>query len=406
MRRTVPSLFRALWGVLALLAAAPAALAQEIPGGARFVTTTAEGSGPTRDAALTSALLSAVEQVTGGAVGTRDVVSRAFAAILTDRSDTFVVTENVRQEIARVSGGLFRSYRVVDVRQEPPNTVVRIEAEIAVFRPTQDQAVTRRRIAVSEFRDQNGRQTEFGTQLRERLIAYLTQSRRFAVLDRTQNAAYDREMALLAADAPVQERVRIGQVLGTDYLVVGRMRNVGQVRQETYISITGETVVRQFARGNLDFQVIEVATRQVLWASTINAGTAGNLTQILDTMATRLGREITQTVYPIRLVRMDNPEELILNQGGVTVTDGQRFRAMVLGEEIFDPYTRESLGRTEREVGLVQVYRVDDRLSYARLVGGSLPGPGNDVVLRLAPPPPPPPPRPRPAAERNRSMFD
>lgn len=397
---------RLLLGALLALCFAVSGQAQEMAGGARFVSTTAEGTGPTRDAALTSALLAAVEQVTGVQVGTRDVLARSFALILTDRSETVVVSETVRQEIARISGGLVRSYRVTDVRPDGNNTTVRIEAEIAVFRATQDQAATRRRIAVAEFRDQNGRQNVFGDQLRERLVQYLTQSRRFAVLDRSNLAAYDREMATLAADSPLTERVRIGQVLGTDYVVVGRMRSVGQVRQETFISITGETVVRQFARGNLDFQVIEIATRQVLWAGQINTGTNANLNQTLDSMVTQLGREVTQSVYPLRLVRMDNPEELILNQGGVTVTTGQRFRAMLLGEEITDPYTRESLGRVERETALIQVMRVDDRLSYARLIGGVLPPQGQDVVLRLAPPAPPPPPRPQPAAQRNRSMFD
>jgi curli biogenesis system outer membrane secretion channel CsgG len=389
----------------AFLAVALPAAAQEQPGGARFVTAKAEGTGATRDQALTSALLSAIEQVAGGLVGTRDIVSRSLAVIVTDRTDTILVSETVRQEIARVSGGLFRSYRVLEVRGAAPEITVGIEAEVAVFRPTQDQASTRRRIAVSEFRDQNGRQTEFGTQMRDRLVAFLTQSRRFAVLDRANDGAYAREMSLLAMDAPVAERVRIGQALGTDYVVIGRMRSVGGVRQETYLSLTGETIVRSFARGNLDFQVMEVATRQVLWASTIEVGTQANLNQVLDQMTTRLGREITQTIYPMRLIRMDNPDELILNQGGVTVSNGQRLRAMVLGEEMTDPYTRESLGRVEREIGLVQVYRVDDRLSYARLVGGALPPSGSDVVLRPAPPAPPPPARPQ-RPQPPRSMFD
>lgn len=85
---------------------------------------------------------------------------------------------------------------------------------------------------------------------------------------------------------------------------------------------------------------------------------------------------------------------------------GQRFSAMLLGEEINDPYTRESLACVERETALIQVTRVDDRLSYARLIAGVLPPQGQDVVLRLAPPPPPAPPCPQPAAQRNRSMFD
>lgn len=402
-RRFLLGLFAAL---LALPLGLSAATAQEVAGGPRFVSTTGEGIAPTRDAALTAALLNAVEQVTGVAVGTRDVVSRSLSTILTDRSETYIVGETVRQEIARVSGGIVRSYRITETRPDGNNMLVRIEAEIAVFRATQDQAATRRRIAVSDFRDQTGRPTGFGEQLRERLVQYLTQSRRFAVLDRSNLASYDREMANLASDSPLAERVRIGQALGTDYIVVGRMRNVGQVRREQYISITGETVVSQFARGNLDFQVIEVATRQVLWAGQINAGTGANLSQILERMVGQLGREVTQSVYPLRLVRMDNPEELILNQGGVTVELGQRFRAMLLGEEITDPYTRESLGRVERETALIQVMRVDDRLSYARLIGGVLPPAGQDVVLRPAPPAPPPPPRQPSAAQRNRSMFD
>lgn len=399
---------RGLLLALALLLALPAA-AQMNPGGPAFTPTKAEGTGPTREAAMTSALLAAVEQVTGGVVGTRDVVQRSLTVLLTDRTDLVMVDETVRQQVARASGGAFRSYRVLDVRTEPDGRVtVAIEAEIAHFRPTQDQAQTRRRIAVSEFRDQAGRQTEFGTQLRARLINFLTQSQRFAVLDRANDAAYAREMNLLAMDAPPAERVRIGQALGTDYVVIGRMRAVGGVRQETYLNLTGETVVRSFARGNLDFQVMEVATRQILWSSTIEMGTQANLTQVLDGMAGRLGREITQTVFPMRLLSMANPEELIINQGGVTVSANQRFCAMQLGEEMFDPYTRESLGRVEREVGVIQVVRVDDRLSYARLVGGALPPQGSDVVLRPAPPPPPAarPAQPRPASERNRSLFD
>jgi hypothetical protein len=214
-------------------------------------------------------------------------------------------------------------------------------------------------------------------------------------------------MALLSTDAPLTERVRIGQVLGADYIVIGRMR-VGASRTEQNIAITGETVVRSSARGVLDFQVLEAATRQVRWAASVAVSNSGNLGAVLEEMAVRIGREITQTIYPMRVVRAEDPQEIILNQGGVTVAVGQRFRAMMLGEELKDPYTGESLGQVEREIGMVQVHRVDTRVSYARLVGGSLPPQNAQVVLRLAPPAPAA--ASRPAAARrspdNRSMFD
>lgn len=384
--------------LLALAGLGPVA-AQEQPGGLRVVNTTAEGSGATREEAITNALVTAQEQVNGVAVANRPFLLRTFNNVVSDRTDTISITPQIQQEMMRGSGGYIRTYRVIEVIANPTGAgqLARIEAEVATFRPTQDTAETRRRIAVSPFVDQSGRRNEFGTQLRERLVQHLTQSRRFSVLDRSNDAAYDREMAVIASDGPVGERVRIGQVLGADYIVVGRMRNVQQVRTETYLNLTGETVRTSFARGDLDFQVLEIATRQVRWASTIRVPTTGNLNQVLEQMSVRLGREVTQTIYPLRLIRMDDPGALILNQGGVTVSQGQRFRAMELGEELTDPYTRESLGRIEREVGQVEVTRVDERVSYARLVGGMLPVTGTDVVLRLtAEAPRPAPPR-RPA---------
>lgn len=386
MRRIV------LAALTAFFCMGPAA-AQEQPGGLRVVNSVAEGSGATREEAITNALVTAQEQVNGVAVANRPVLLRQFNAVVSDRTDTIAITAQIQQEMMRLSGGYIRTYRVLEVGANPAGggILARIEAEVATFRPTQDTAETRRRIAVSPFVDQGGRRTEFGTQLRERLVQHLTQSRRFSVLDRANDVAYDREMTVLANDAPVGERVRAGQVLGADYIVVGRMRSVQQVRTETYLNLTGETIRTSFARGDLDFQVLEIATRQVRWASTIRVPVTGNLNQVLEQMSTRLGRDVTQTIYPLRLIRMDDPSGLILNQGGVTVTEGQRFRAMELGEELTDPYTRESLGRIEREVGLVQVTRVDERVSYGRLIAGILPAPGGDVVLRLAAEPPPAP---------------
>lgn len=381
--------------------AATSALAQQA-GGVRFVTTEAEGSGMTREAAVAAALASAVEQVTGTTISSRQAAISTFAEVSSTQHGTNVtVSEAAQQQIARVSGGIVRSYRVLETRRDRDAIVAVVEAEVAVYRPTSPTNETRRSLVVSGFTDEQGRRTAFGEQLRERLIAHLTQSRRFNVLDRANDAAYAREMAVLATDAPMTERARVGQVLGADYIVVGRLRNVGQSQREEHVSITGERIVTNSARANLEYQVLEIATRQVRWAATVQVATGGNLAQVLDTMVARIGREITQTIYPLRLIRMDNPLELILNQGGVTVEQGQRFRAMLMGDELVDPYTRESLGRVEREIGIVEIMRVDPRVSYGRLASGTLPPAGADVVLRPAPPAPP---RPRPAQQGGSSQ--
>jgi TolB-like protein len=376
---------------------------------AQPVTVEVEGSGLTREEAVARSLMQAVEQVTGVAIQSDASSRQAGLQIATEAGSRTELSTVTQSAIQRQSGGVVRAYRVLSIEDTPGGLfLARLLVEVERFQPTSPTGETRRRLAVGEFRDEQRRETEFARQLRQRLIQHLTQSRRFAVLDRDATAAYDREMALLFVDAPVTERVRIGHVLGADYLVIGRLRGVGASRTEQHIPITGEVVVRTRAQGAVDFQVLEIATRQVRWAASASVSNSGNLPAVLDAIATRIAREITQTIYPMRLLRADNPDEMILNQGGVTVSEGQRFRAMLMGEEMIDPYTRESLGRIEREVGIVQVFRVDDRLSYARLVEGGMPPPGADVVLRLAPPAPPPP---RPAAPRssrpdNRSMFD
>lgn len=51
------------------------------------------------------------------------------------------------------------------------------------------------------------------------------------------------------------------------------------------------------------------------------------------------------------LIRFADPANLVINQGGDSLRGGQRFRAMLLGETLTDPYTKEELGQTEEEVG-------------------------------------------------------
>ncbi|MBX6743172.1 MAG: hypothetical protein QJR07_02855 [Acetobacteraceae bacterium] len=74
--------------------------------------------------------------------------------------------------------------------------------------------------------------------------------------------------------------------------------------------------MRTSARGALDFQVLEVATRQVRWVASVAVGNSRNLEAVLEEMATRVGREITQAINPMRVVRAGDPQEIIGTQRG------------------------------------------------------------------------------------------
>ena len=65
------------------------------------------------------------------------------------------------------------------------------------------------------------------------------------------------------------------------------------------------------------------------------------------------------------------PNELVLGEGGDKFKPGTVFDLFALGKKIIDPYTKESLGRSENKIGTVTITRGTSKQSYATYdVGG------------------------------------
>ena len=74
-------------------------------------------------------------------------------------------------------------------------------------------------------------------------------------------------------------------------------------------------------------------------------------------------------IYPITVISRQG-DLLTLNQGGETVKIGKTYRLVKLGKRLKDPYTGESLGAEELDVGVVEVKSRTDRTSSAKLISG------------------------------------
>jgi curli biogenesis system outer membrane secretion channel CsgG len=378
IKEKIMSINRLILAACALLAA-PAAHAAP-------VSVTADGRGPTPERAVQAGLISALEQVTGVALKSAAALDTSLVSNGSDTQQSIQISEDYQAKIRQESGGVIREYRIISNRLEPGGEyVARLTVSVEKFTALGLGNDTRRRIAVATFATAGAQTGSTADQLRDRIAAHLVQARRFAVVDRSQDNAYTREMALLqSGDTPMAERARLGQVIGADYIVTGKLRQTAATRSDRLIELTGE-VVSSFTDGSAeaDFQVIEIATRQIKWAGTarISGGAA------LDQVSARIAHDITQTIYPMRLIRFEDPANLIVGQGGDSLHVGQRFHALVMGEMMTDPYTHEPLGQVEQDAGIVEIRRVDPKLSYARLVSGHLPAPGGtevQIVLRPA----------------------
>jgi len=67
------------------------------------------------------------------------------------------------------------------------------------------------------------------------------------------------------------------------------------------------------------------------------------------------------------VIKVDG-DELILGQGGDTIKSGDRYNLIKYGERVIDPYTKESLGFSEKKIGVVEILDVQSKKSTAKIV--------------------------------------
>jgi hypothetical protein len=115
------------------------------------------------------------------------------------------------------------------------------------------------------------------------------------------------------------------------------------------------------------------------------AGRGKTLSEFALNVGADLGEMINFAIYPIAVVGISSDRSLILNQGGDTLEVGRQFELVSLGAEAFDPYTRESLGPIETEIGRVEIKGVTAKTSSARLISGRLATGVPVTSLRLRP---------------------
>jgi curli biogenesis system outer membrane secretion channel CsgG len=381
-----------------------------------------EGSGPSRDAAIAKALANALAQETGTDVGqatgslsvqgnattqstSHETKTSGMSSLLPgsmrgkqdDKSGSEAVNAQVAANaVVSSSGGHVVRYNVLSVQADPAGGfVARVHAVLAIYRREASAGDNRKRIAIADF--VSDASTGLGQALHDQLVIDLTQSRRFAVVDRAHDAAYQDEIAAMQSnDAAPGERSRVGQMLGADFVLLGKLHVVGArvagtaARTESHtLELTGEVVSHTTAStlhtipgsASAEFELMDVATREIKMADRATITGAG-----VDALAQHIADELLTTIYPPRLVKADDPQDLIINQGGEGMHTGQRFRLMAEGQELFDPYTHESLGKTERQLGVIEVTDVGPRMSTARLIDGALPPSGVASVLRAEKP--------------------
>lgn len=212
------------------------------------------------------------------------------------------------------------------------------------------------------------------------LVSAFTATRKFSVLDRDEQLAYDLEKALIAGeDTAAHEQVKLGSVKGTDYIVTGKVKSVNIWQNVQNIALTGEKIYTRGAQATIEYKVLIFATRQVKVSSSVSVALSGQelsgkscsdaLALLMKKAADKISNDCIENIYPAMVINVKG-ENIYLNMGGESVKNGQIYEVNEAGETMYDPYTGESLGAEETTIAKIEVFDVKPKFSIAKVVEG------------------------------------
>ena len=262
----------------------------------------ATGSGPTQHQAISEALLIAVQSVNGASVSSQMNYEETVSLSVNNQGWTYTGKVSPVFSVANQGSGSVTKFQVLSVSGAKNNYRAKVRAHVVKFESTvQDQHM--RRIAVLPFQmaEKNNRLAsgasayEFSQELSDTLGTYLAQSGQLSVVDRHYIDEMQFENDFLYWDGAPHELARIGQKVGADYLLVGRINDLSVASgQRMYGLNAGAEQVR------LTWRVIEANTSKVVAAGTFNRTLSNLMTQNLlnNSLNDSTADKIAQSLNP------------------------------------------------------------------------------------------------------------
>ena len=278
------------------------------------------------------------------------------------------------KDIITASKGVIQGYEILSSKQNPKMRDlfdVKLKVKVAKFKKSKQ--LQRLRMAVSNFyitKDaiKNRSSLKFATNTQDKIIDLLTQTRRFAILDRQFLKDQQKELNFInSPDVSTEELAKLGNKAGTDYLITAVLKNLKKVTTKKTMKSTGKVFKKTTFSAELSFRIIDVATTQVKFADTISTTVGSNYKNLRNRLSDKVAETILNAIYPIRVVSVSG-KNITLGQGGKSIKKNAKYNLVKLGERIIDPYTKESLGRKEIQIGTVTITDVQSKMSTAKIV--------------------------------------
>ena len=298
------------------------------------------------------------------------------------------VRQSFKQNVSLKTRGHVLSYKITKEERDAKGVwCIELEAKVPGRYVVGGDPNKRRRMVVMPFRSLTDKVKVFGQDLQmgpacETIAAALNenlvQTRRFTMLDRAFNDETMAELSRLNLDnASAGDIGRFQQLLVTDYMVIGTVKMYSSPGVN-YNQWTGVTTQNDGPFLEIAYRVLLVPTSQLKWAGTIIVPYSACRGDSVDTAlasgmavaAQEVCHDIINNIYPVR-VTAKTTFELVLNQGGKNIREGEFFDVFQEGEAIQDVMSGEILGAAEEKIATIRITRVDPKVSYAIVAEGT-----------------------------------
>lgn len=269
---------------------------------------------------------------------------------------------------------------------------VRVKVDVAQYRAPDEQG--RPKIVVALPRTLTGNYPvgdaavpadEVAQAVRGRLSDILTQTKRFIVLDREFGSEMQAEIDYInGGNVRVQDAAKLGQQLAADLILIPTIEQFEYPRRAQKLRMSNRELVSYSGRGRITLRLLNAATGEVVMSDSFEHKLAdadpstmprvvdgkSMVSQMLESLSSQIGGAIVAEIFPVSVVTLTG-DQVVLSQGGESLKEGQRWQAVILGDELTDPQTGRSLGRNEVPIGVVRIDRVATKTSHGTFEDGA-----------------------------------